>query len=213
MFRKAFRGSKFIKYKPGPSPRKRPIIPRYSERKVDTELECADCGTRLQVYGIFGYCPGCQCENLMIYDANWAIIKRQFDNSTDTVRQLRHAYGDLVSTFEVFCKRKAARITNDSANFQVLFDARRFFKEHAKIDILDNVSAPDLLSLRRVFQKRHVCIHAGGEITEQYVRMIPEDKSLIGTQVHLSLEELEEAARGMRIALGDLVKTIETPGR
>ena len=68
------------------------------------------------------------------------------------------------------------------------------------------------MALRRVFQKRHVCIHAGGEITDHYVKMIPEDSKLLGTQVVLTVEELDTAATAMRIALGELVKSIERPG-
>ena len=79
--------------------------------------------------------------------------------------------------------------------------------------MLASISPPDLLALRRVFHKRHVCIHAGGEITDQYVRMIPEDKSLLGTRATLTLDELELAAKAMRCALADLVRKIEAPGR
>ncbi len=212
MMKNAFRGSKNITYKPSPSTRKKTIQPHYVERNVDTEFQCPDCSIRFQVYGIFGYCPGCGCENLQIYDANWANIKRRLITEPDKNRQLRHAYGDLVSTFEVFYNRKAKRLTSEFGNFQVLFDARKFFKTHANIDILANVTGPNLLALRRVFQKRHACIHAGGEITERYVKMIPEDKSLLGTQVVLTVEELEEAATAMRVALVELVKAIELPG-
>ena len=120
VFKNALRGSKFITYKPGPAPRKRAVVPNYSERTVDTELRCAECETRFQVYGIFGYCPGCQCANLMIYDANWAIIKQQLDESSDRDRQLRHAYGDLISTFEVFCKRKAKSLFERHSQFSVV---------------------------------------------------------------------------------------------
>ena len=95
MFKNAVRGSENITYKPGPRPTKRPVFPVYEEREVDTELECSECGTQFQVYGIFGYCPGCKCENLQIYDANWAIIKRGIDSADDKNRQLRHAYCDL----------------------------------------------------------------------------------------------------------------------
>tara|TARA_R110002049_G_C9037351_1_gene552488 strand:+ start:62 stop:952 length:891 start_codon:yes stop_codon:yes gene_type:complete len=212
MFKNAFRGSKNIKYTPGRRPRKKIVRPRYVERQVDTEFECADCSTRFQVYGIFGYCPGCSCENLQIYDANWVNIKRKLDAEPDKDRQLRHAYGDLVSTFEVFCTRKAKRVSQEKGNFQVLFDARKFFKNHAGVDILANIAVADLLALRRVFQKRHVCIHVGGEITDRYVKMIPEDKALLGTQVVLTVEELDTAAIAMRIALGELVRMIERPG-
>ncbi|MEK7727467.1 MAG: hypothetical protein AAB354_03585 [candidate division KSB1 bacterium] len=212
MMKNAFRGSKNITYKPGPSPRKKTIQPHYEEREVDTEFRCAECSIRFQVYGIFGYCPGCSCENLQIYDANWANIKRKLDAEPDRDRQLRHAYGDLVSTFEVFCSRKAKRLTQETGNFQVLFDARKFFKDHAAVDILANVVGPELLALRRVFQKRHVCIHAGGEITDRYVKMIPEDAKLLGTQVALTVQELDTAATAMRLALCELIKAIERPG-
>lgn len=212
MFNKAFRGSKNITYKPGRPPRKRTVRPHYVERDVDTEFECAECSIRFQVYGIFGYCPGCSCENLQIYDANWANIKRKLDTAPDKDRQLRHAYGDLVSTFEVFCNRKAKRVSQENGSFQVLFDARKYFKTHAGVDMLANITGDDLLALRRVFQKRHVCIHAGGEITDRYVKMIPEDSKLLGTQVVLTVEELDTAATAMRIALGELVKSIELPG-
>jgi len=213
MFKRACRGSRNITYKPGPRPTKRPVIPNYSERKVDTELECPSCGTQFQVYGIFGYCPGCKYENLQIYDANWAIIKQSIATATDKTRQLRHAYSDLVSTFEAFCQRKAQRLTSDTGNFQVLSDARKFFKKHANIDILALLSQVQLLTLRRVFQKRHVCIHAGGIITARYTKKIPEDSKLLGTEVVLSESELEEAAIAIRIALGQLVLQIERPGK
>ena len=212
MFKNAFRGSKNITYKPGPPPRKRTVRPNYVEREVDTELECAECSTRFQVYGVFGYCPGCSCENLQIYDANWANIKRKLDTEPDKERQLRHAYGDLVSTFEVFCSRKAKHISQEQGNFQVLFDARKYFKTHASVDILASITGNALLALRRVFQKRHVSIHAGGEITDRYVKMIPEDSKLLGTKVVLTVAELDTAATAMRIALGELVKSIERPG-
>ncbi|MGQ0653806.1 MAG: hypothetical protein ACT4P4_16325 [Betaproteobacteria bacterium] len=55
MFKNALRGSKNITYKPGSRPAKRPVVPRYIERDVDTELQCSECDTQFQVYGIFGY--------------------------------------------------------------------------------------------------------------------------------------------------------------
>lgn len=213
MLANAVRGSKHMTFKPGPTRTTRTILPTYREREVDSEIECSECETRFQVYGIFGHCPGCNCENLLVYDANWAIIKRGIQNADDKKRQLRHAYSDLVSTFESFCNRKAAKLTTEKGNFQVLFDARKFFKQHANVDILTNVSQPSLLSLRRVFQKRHVCIHAGGTVTERYTKMIPEDVHLLGTDVELLEVELEDAATAMRSALGELVRNTERPGK
>jgi Zn finger protein HypA/HybF involved in hydrogenase expression len=200
-----------ISYKPG-SFKKRRVTPDYQEREVDSELTCPCCSTSFQVYGIFGYCPGCREENMLVYDANLNIIKHEINISTNPERQLRHAYGDLVSTFENFCKRKARKVSTETLNFQVLFDARKFFRERAQTDILKNVPKEELLALRRVFQKRHLYIHSDGTVTEKYIQMIPEDKELLGKKAPLSIEELELAAVGMRVALMDLVKSIEDKG-
>src|SRR5262245_60012088 len=85
MFANVFRGSKNITYKPVPRPIKRTVRANYVERELDTEFECAECAIRFQVYGIFGYCPGCSCENLQIYDANWTC---PFGRREKTVRPM-----------------------------------------------------------------------------------------------------------------------------
>jgi hypothetical protein len=157
--------------------------------------------------------PAAGMKTYGIYDANWDRIKTDLAAaSSDRNRQLRHAYSDLISAFEVFCAGKAKRFTTENGNFQALFDARKFFKEHAQVDILCGIDQSSLLALRRVFQKRHVCIHAGGKITDRYVRMIPEDALLLGQDAQLSVEELDLAAGAIRCALGLLVKSIERPG-
>lgn len=191
---------------------KKVVAPRYEERKVDSELECPSCGTKFQVYGVFGYCPGCKEENMLVYDANLTIIEKEISHSKTPERGLRHAYGDLVSTFESFCKRKAKRLTTESARFQVLFDARKFFKKHAGTDILSNIGHAELLAMRRLFIKRHLYTHSDGTITEEYIQKIPEDMNLLGQKAPLSIEELKLAAFGMRIALLELVKAVERKG-
>lgn len=200
-----------ITYKPGRIQRKT-ITPKYKERTVDSELKCPECGTKFQVYGIFGYCPGCRDENLQIYDANFKIIEKEIDASNQAERQLRHAYVDLVSTFENICSKKSVKVTTEKGNFQVLFDANKFFKKHAAVNILKHVAEDQLLALRRVFQKRHIYVHSDGTINDKYIQKIPEDKALLGQKASLSLSELRCAAEGMRVALGELVKAIEKKG-
>jgi hypothetical protein len=213
MFGRAFRGSKNISFKPSKKRTKRKIEPKYEERQVDTGLKCPDCETSFQVYGIFGYCPRCRCENLQIYDANWTIVEKEIDEAADPRRQLRRAYGDLVSMFEDFCKHKAAQFTTETANFQVLKEARKFFEKYASVHILSPLRIHELLALRRVFHKRHACVHAGGKVTEKYIQMIPEDNKLpVGSLIPLSKGELVEGATAMRKTLGILVQAIEERG-
>ncbi|MBV1881258.1 MAG: hypothetical protein KUG82_06470 [Pseudomonadales bacterium] len=200
-----------LSYKPS-SFRKRNINPTYEEREVDSELHCAICNTKFQVYGVFGFCPGCKEENVLVYDANIKIIEAEIASSPNPDRQLRHAYNDLVSTFENICTRKSSRITNETGHFQVLFEARKYFKKHAQIDIFDKLDNKQLLTLRRLFQKRHLYVHSDGTINDKYIKMIPEDSKLLGQKAELSLDEFREAAAALYIAIGDLVKRVERKG-
>jgi len=200
-----------LSYKPSPI-FKQHVSPRYKERQIDTQLTCPQCNCRFQIYGIFGYCPSCEESNLQIYDTNWEIIKREIASAANQERALRHAYSDLVSAFELFCANKAKRFNVVVPSFQILFDARRFFKESAGVDMLAQLEASELLALRRVFQKRHVAIHGGGIIGERYVKMIPEDRLLLGKKVEMALAELELAAAATKKALTCLVKAIEKKG-
>jgi hypothetical protein len=192
----------------GRSTKPKEVIPKYEEHAVDSSMNCA-CGMKFQVLGVFGYCPGCRAETLSLYDANWDIITREISASADVFRTLRHAYNDLVSTFETICSDKAAKVTDESINFQSLFDTRKFFKKHASVDILDAVDKTMLLAMRRAFQKRHVCIHAKCVIGDRYVRLIPEDEHLHGQRVKLSMDELTHAYNGLRIAIQALVEAVD----
>lgn len=202
------RGQKHITFTHRPvNYRAKPIAPTYRERTVDSEIACPQCATRFQVYGIFGHCPGCASEQTLVYDANIEIIRAEVSGSGEPMRALRHAYGDLVSTFEAICKRHAKRLGIAGGRFQDLFDARKTFKDAVAIDMLESIPVGEVLTLRRVFQKRHSTGHAGGIIDDKYVRLIPEDRALLGQEAALSLDEFLEGARILRVVLLRLAPT------
>lgn len=206
-----FRRDSFIKFEHKPSRyRAKPLVPNYREQKVDSELSCPECSFQFQVFGIFGFCPGCGTENMLVYDANLIILRREIERSDNPKRALRHAYADLVSTFQTFCSGKVREFEGEKPSFQELFPARKYFKECLEIDILAGLTDSDLLTIRRLFQKRHVCQHSAGMITEQYIRKIPEDKELLGQDVQLTLDEFEAGARVLRQVLDRLCRRFES---
>lgn len=197
-----------VKFKPT-NYKAKEIIPQYKEKEVDSELTCPQCNFIFQVYGLFGYCPGCRSENLLVYDANLAIIRLEFEKSKEPRRDLRHSYNDLVATFESFCRKSAAKVTTESTRFQSLFDTRKFFKDLLGVDIFHHLSTDELLTLRRIFQKRHINEHEGGIVNEKYVQMIPEDAELLKQPVPLSIEEFISGAAALRKVLDKLSRSIE----
>jgi uncharacterized Zn-finger protein len=205
VFRNAFQGKRGWTFKAGPPTQRRPDPPLPQEKNVDSELACPECQTRFQVDGIFGFCPGCRSENLRLYDANLAIIKREVLAAANPTRALRHAYNDLVSTFEFFTRKEAARHGIDAGRFQNLDHTRRAFRQALKVDVFGGLSIEQVRLLKRVFEKRHVHEHNEGIVSSRYVAEIPEDAHLLGKLAPLSLEELESASSLLRQVLEALV--------
>ncbi|MEX1013723.1 MAG: hypothetical protein WDZ80_01005 [Candidatus Paceibacterota bacterium] len=207
MLKRATRNSKFLKFESSRRSKKH-IRPNYKEKKTDSEFTCPYCECNFQVYGVFGYCPGCKKENILIYDANKDFILKEIESASNKERALRHAYSDIVSTFEIFCSNKAKMITTDSTNFQDIYKTRRFFKKHLTIDILEDLRHEEELAFKRIFHKRHVYDHNDGVISEKYIKKIPEDKDNLGKKADLSIEEFQTGANVIRLVLTKIINKI-----
>ena len=72
--------------------------------------------------------------------------------------------------------------------------SKHFKRSKLKIDILNGLTDNEILTLRRIFQERHVNKHNKGIINEIYTKLIPEDNKLLGSKATLSMEEFENAA-------------------
>lgn len=204
-FSKRTSGQQDVSFKPAHIPRPKRPDTSYQEPTVDSELTCPQCEARFQVDGIFGFCPKCKLENILVYDANVHLIEQEIASAQDQTRALRHAYSDLVSAFESFCRQRAGRDVTKNVRFQNLKEARKFFLETSAIDIFDNLPDDDLKLLRRVFLKRHVHEHNGGIIGDRYIREVPEDKHLLGLKASLSLDEFKCAAAILHKVLSAVV--------
>jgi len=207
MLEKAFKNNDFIEFTPNKRRRKK-VKAKYKERTTDSELTCPYCDCTFQFYGIFGYCPGCKKENILIYDANATSILQEIGESKNEGRSLRHAYSDIVSTFEIFCKNKAQKITSKTTNFQDIYKTRRFFKKYLETDILEDLTNDQELTFKRIFHKRHIYDHNDGIISEKYARKIPEDKNKLGDKAELSIEEFKTGTEVIRQVLTKVINEI-----
>jgi Zn finger protein HypA/HybF involved in hydrogenase expression len=202
MFRDLARGNNFMTYRPGTKTQiSKPKL--HLEKEVDTQIECSKCKMSFQVFGIFGFCPGCRQDNILIYEANLTLLIQEIDNSSDKSRALRHAYNDFVSTFESYCKNVAEKYNLGYANFQNLKNAKELFKKYG-LNIYNGLSDKELIKIKRVFEKRHAYQHAKGKITQEFTKNIPEDSKLIGTIAVLDKDEFLEAIDIMKKILKNI---------
>jgi Zn finger protein HypA/HybF involved in hydrogenase expression len=191
MLKSLTQGSKYMSYKSGNKTQiSQPLF--HLEKEVDTQIQCPKCNMIFQVYGIFGFCPGCREDTVIIYEANLDILLQEIENSSDEKRDLRHAYNDLISTFESYCKKVSEKNNLGNANFQNLKNTRDLFKKKS-LDIYHSVSGKEKIVIKRVFEKRHAYQHSKGKITEVFIKNVPEDYKLLGTTAVLSKEEFLQA--------------------
>lgn len=206
MFERAFSGSKHLKFTPGPRYIEKPVRRNYSERKVDTDLTCPDCSYRFKVDGIFGFCPRCRVENAQIYDTNLAMIRKNLAaEAAGKSSALRHAYGDLVSAVEIFCRAKVSvSPAGKPLNFQRLDDISTLALERAGKPLDALLSPEQHAVLKTVYQKRHVNTHNGGVIDARYVKTLPASAPQLGQHVQLSLEEFDAAVAAVKVLFAAL---------
>ncbi len=131
-------------------------------------------------------------KNILIYEANLNILLQEIDDSRDSNRSLRHAYNDLVSTFESYCKLVSEKHKLGIVNFQNLKNTKDHFKKQG-LNIYESISDKEKTKIKRVFEKRHAYQHAKGKITTEYIKNIPEDSKLIDTIAELSKNEFVES--------------------
>lgn len=204
MFHEVFKNSKDWEYKPG---RKTQITPpeKHLEKKIDTQLKCS-CGTRFHVYGIFGFCPGCKDENVMIYEENLKIILKEIDISTNQERQLRHAYNDLVSTFERFANQYGDKLgVAEKTSYQDLKNARKAFKKFG-IDIYEGLDADEKKTIKLIFHKRHVYQHNDGKVNTKLLKEFPSETFEVGQQVQLDRSEFIEGVEVLKKVIKNILQ-------
>jgi uncharacterized Zn finger protein (UPF0148 family) len=199
-----FRGSMW-KVTRAPKPVPKPESAPEAERRADSEIHCAHCAAAFRVDGIFGMCPFCKTEDVLVYDASLRVILQQVKQHNEDRRYLRHGYYDLVSTFERFCRSESKGTPEATARYQNLRDAADAIRRLRRVELWNSLAAEQWLSVRRVFAKRHVLTHDDGRIDQRYLETVPEDRLLFGTTVDLSVEELESACWAIGSAIRRIV--------
>lgn len=143
----------------------------------------------------------------MIYEENLKIILQEIDQATNKQRQLRHAYSDLVATFEYFGNQYGERLgLPNNTNYQNLKNARKAFKKYG-IDIYSELSDIEKINIKQVFQKRHAFQHHRGKVTLEYIREFPQKNLTKGENLELIEEEFKSAVKVLSKIINRIIKT------
>lgn len=151
----------------------------HSEERQQNLFECSACGARTDVLGRYAYCGECGTRNdAAEFEAVAASVRARINGG----ESLEACAKDIVAAFDPIATQYAGQLTRRVP----LTPARRAalergpyhniervigaFKEVFGIDLTDGMSADDVAFVTRMFHRRHVYEHKGGEADEAYIR-------------------------------------------
>jgi len=185
------------------SVRETPIpIRYYTERDLETEVECSDCTLKYAIYGVFAYCPDCGSHNSeQVLAANIAVIEKILAISESQEAEIANqlvtdSLVKAVSAFDAF-GREAVRVATASrtpgplgCSFQNLVRARTALSRELGFDLAAGLAPDEWSHAVRCFQKRHLAAHTLGVVDQGYIDVTGDLSTPVGRKMKVNAEEV-----------------------
>ncbi len=191
---------------------------RYSEKQLETDVICDNCGLEFAVYGVFASCPDCgQLNALKVCLASLETAKKKLvlshDKSFDMDLQhsfLQDALGGAISAFDAYGKALRARHTSicpkaKSNLFQdiEMLDVKLQANGLPSIERL--IGSSDWEDMKWFFQARHLYVHNAGVVDARFAAKQPTYAHMLGRLLPLDADRIRKNIE----ALGLLAKELD----
>ena len=173
----------------------------YAEQRQQTKFSCHACGAFNDILGRYGYCSTCGSHNgLTELDKDLKRIDERIAAGTD----LESCVKDSVAAFDSMARKIAKQLARHvpmtekrtkawkKRLFHNLRQSRDDLLSVFDIDLYRKVTSDDQTFAERMFHRRHVYEHNGGEVDERYIRDSGDSSVRPGQRIH---ETKETAAR------------------
>ena len=172
----------------------------YAETSQQNRFSCEACGSFNDILGLFGYCSVCGTRNDLqeLSERTIPVIRERINSGGPFEACVRDSVAAFDSLVCQYVQQLIRRIPLTQARKSKL-ENKRFHKLQSvatdlgdifDINILDGLKADDLEFAIRMFHRRHVYEHKGGEADEKYIADSGDD-SVRPKQV---LRETQESA-------------------
>jgi hypothetical protein len=181
-------------------------IEYYTEKDLETTVECDSCALVFAIYGVFASCPHCARPITMsMFRKSLEVTRKRLsvlENIPAQEPELREALlADTlcggVATFDSLGKRLRgefpsvfpARPRNLFQNLDALAQA---LERSISVELKELIGEDDYSKVDYMFQVRHIWTHNFGEADEGFARKTKSDPSVIGTKIVPSAGEVGE---------------------
>lgn len=173
----------------------------YAEQRQQNNYCCVSCGGNNDILGRYGYCSICGTHNgLQELQSEILAAKKRIEDAS-----YEGALSDMVSAFDSFArqlaKQMAARIPmrtkrRNSLERALFHNIKPRADELANwfdIELFKDIDSSDTEFIVRMFLRRHVYEHNGGEVDERYIK----ESGDTSVQLKQRIRETSESATRM----------------
>lgn len=177
----------------------------YTEKKLETNIICDNCGLDFSIYGVFSNCPDCgQLNAKVVFDESIEVSIKKLELYKDekldySIRNdfPKDALNGGVSAFDALGKGLKTKyghiIPSKPQNlFQNLDELNKFLYNKFGKSIAVYISEENFNFLYKMFQVRHIYEHNAGVIDSGFIKKLPEYNNLIGRKYALNEEEIKK---------------------
>jgi len=154
----------------------------YTEQSQQNRYTCDACGAEDDVLGRYGYCSSCGTRNdLQELTRDIKAIEAEARERHNTREPLERAVVDAVRAFDSAARQYAKQLAErvpmkperrealDGFLFHNLKKAEAVLEPWFGIGLFKRIGADDAEFIRRMFLRRHVYEHDGGQVTQRYL--------------------------------------------
>jgi hypothetical protein len=172
----------------------------YAEESQQNQFTCKHCGNFNDILGKFGYCAVCGTRN-DLQEFKEKIISKIRDR-INLGGSYETCVKDSVSAFDSFVGKYITQLSNripmtprrkdkfDRMLFHNLITVKDDIEHAFDINIITGIGTSDIEFVKKMFHRRHVYEHKGGEADEKYIR----ESGDSGIRVKQTLHETQETA-------------------
>jgi hypothetical protein len=151
----------------------------YAEERQQNRFSCDACGAFNDILGRYGHCSLCGSHNgLSELDRDMNRIDERIATGTDLEACVKDSVGAFDSMARQIAKQFAHRVPMTARRkrewkrklFHNLGQSRDDLRSAFDIDLYRNVKPEDQSFAERMFHRRHVYEHNGGEVDEKYIQ-------------------------------------------
>jgi len=203
----------------------------YSEEQQQFHFKCSNCSTQADILGDYGWCPNCGRTNAKeLIEGKCKALTERFQKADRNITE-RNERGeewekinnDCFSHFEAMGKHLQSRLIlfpttpkrkkeTHNLNFQRLFDAADSVKTIFGIDLLEHVASEEQTFLKLMLQRRHIVVHNGGRVDEDYLKNSGDAKARLHQRIRVDSNQINRLIPIIRVMSLKLIEGVDSIG-